>query len=358
MRKIFVSMCIFLLLFTSFNYTNATNDSNISQALTVLYSKLDNTLPLIEDRINKLDWILKKINLIKSNKWSKLNNKSKDLLMTMEWLIKLKIIEYKNELETESINLNELLWINYNNSNSNPFINLVSKTCPSTDNNYWWHAFNTPIMANLEVYSKYFTETIKNWSVIYYNDYKCENWTTNVIMTRGIKSVNCNSWYSQTWDTCNLNHFSPYSTTPPPSIEWWYNNTYWNLSEWHKTLLGTFSIDKNQSYNINEDLIVEIQHKYWSWVSPRILFNDIYISDEYWNIINNFIHQDSPILASNPWYFYKVKRTRTYNVYWIIKSITAWNETITLSINEINWKEYSYFRSSNWTNIWNTIYWK
>lgn len=115
--------------FLSINIQSYWYDSNIDKTMNKFYTKLDRSIPDINKKIEKLESIQKKINVIKRNRWNKLDNKSKTLIINLDNSLSNKIYFYKKELENqkESIDLSDLLgdidtdidYDNDDNSNDN-----------------------------------------------------------------------------------------------------------------------------------------------------------------------------------------------------------------------------------------------
>lgn len=95
MKKIISLLLFVFLIFWSFNYVNASNQSKIKNIMNNFYSKLDKSILDIEKKINKLEIVVNKIDSIKKVKWNKLSDNSKDLLNLIELNINNKIKFYK-----------------------------------------------------------------------------------------------------------------------------------------------------------------------------------------------------------------------------------------------------------------------
>ncbi len=101
MKKLLFVVFYIFLLFSIVN-VNAFNKSKVLTVMDNFYSKLDTSLEIVEDRINKLDKINNKIKEIKETKWDKLSDNNKNVLNLVELSIEKRIIYYNSLLEDKS----------------------------------------------------------------------------------------------------------------------------------------------------------------------------------------------------------------------------------------------------------------
>jgi len=183
-KKLLSVLLIIILMYWSFNYSNASNNNlshKINSVMEKFYLKLDNVFSDTNKKILKLETINKKIEEIKNTKWNKISVKSRELLIIVEFNIKNKIEFYKNTLKKENINLSDLLW-NLNDSNTRPidtttrpidtttqipknktFISVRWNKIITSDNTVWvlrWFSF-TPEYTNKWLYDNFLNKYMK-----------------------------------------------------------------------------------------------------------------------------------------------------------------------------------------------------
>lgn len=109
MRKVISLIVAIVLAFSSFTGVNAYTSSQVENAMSKYYTKLDSSNLEIESKISRLETVRSKISQIKAEKWSKLNTNDKKTLLFIDSSLKRKANYYREELESQdSFDLDDL----------------------------------------------------------------------------------------------------------------------------------------------------------------------------------------------------------------------------------------------------------
>lgn len=323
MKNILLYIILGSLLFI--NYADAwTYNASVDRALNKFYSKIESKTSDTQERIQRVEALINKIETIEATRSNEISKNSKMTLSLLKEQLENRIIFYKKNLEKEEIDINNLLWLD-----GGDITELIRTNNTFKWNNTWDKEYFIWVYYGEQAQNYNFsTATTKN----YINFDEQDNWIKENIKT-WIKLIcvypSNNDFQHKCIDYQGWETAKKLSALDLDFEE--FNKTYDSseLSRGAKIKFWKFKINSDSS-----NIKIELEFKDYMNGYPEVDLQNLYFEDNYWNKI----YYDSNIasLWATRQAFNNVIWWREYVVYWIVKEYYWGEDDFWVSINTLN----------------------
>ncbi len=135
----------------------------------------------------------------------------------------------------------------------------TANNCNETTKTIWTHTYNIPAITNNSNSTSYILIDENHWEFQYSLFAECDNWTLSYETEEWPILMNCNTWYTESWDQCII----AYAQTIDCEI--------WDLTWWKQTLTDPINWDywpciiditnKQTINDINWEITIDVKFK-------------------------------------------------------------------------------------------------